>query len=366
MKNKITILGSGQTAMIAAIMLANRGYNIDILDDKPLAQSHFALLRFKTKQIEEETGISCEEVEIKKAIYFDGKIHNESNIKMDNLYAKKVTSKIQKRSIGSLGVGKRYIPPMDFFDQLINKCRKLNVNFNQVANLNNFLELFLEDIQEDSTIISTLPMPKMHQLVNQLDINFDFEKVYVVEFEVPNCNVHQTIYYPTILDSTNNPAYRISVIGNNIKCEISENTMKEFWNPEEQNTQNEELPATKEFKFEKLLKNLDTQIWNSFGIEIGDHAVNDLVQNCLYNGVESTIKEQKFGKISPINEQLRQSIIYNLTKNHSIYSLGRFSCWKQILLDDVVQDVKKIENMIKIKNLSGYEASKIMASSIQL
>ena len=360
MTNKINILGAGQTSMLAGIMLANRGYQVEILDEKPMKQTHFALLRFKTKDIEEETGIKCEEVEIKKAIYYHGQIYNESNIKFDNLYSQKVTGKIQRRSIGKLGIGKRYIPPVDFFDQLIDKCKKLGVEVRQTP--------YLDDICKDklkiAPVISTLPMPKMHKLVHQEEIKFDFEKVVVVEFAIPNCNVNQTIYYPSN-SSLREPAYRISVVSNNIKCEISEETLKEF------QTYDDNFNATS-FEFQKLLENLDSQIYNSFGISLPEQSVESAVQDCLVNGVETVIKEQKFGKISPLNEQLRHSIIYNLTKQYGIYSLGCFSCWRQIMLDDVVKDVKSIENLLKLENfllklenLSGYESARTMAARLE-
>lgn len=362
---KINILGAGQTSMLAAIMLANRGHKVEIIDDKPLKQSHFALLRFKTKNIEEETGIKCEEVEIKKAIFYEGNIYNESNIKFDNLYSQKVTGKIQRRSIGNLGIGKRYIPPADFFQQLEEKCSKLGVltsidpNLDLRKDLYNYCNVY--HFNETKTI-STLPMPNVYKAVCDQEIQFDFEKVYVVEFNLKDCNVHQTIYYPSCIHSVQ-PAYRISVVGSNIKCEISADTIKSFFDTDSKCLFRGELP-TKTFKFESLLRNLNSQIYESFGIEIGDQTVDQIVQDCLFEGTESVIKEQKFGKISPIDEHIRHSIIYNITKQYGIYSLGRFSCWRQIMLDDVVKDVKSIERMIRIENLSSYEAAKNLASSI--
>lgn len=353
MTNKINILGAGQTSMIAGIMLANRGYQVEILDDKPMKQTHFALLRFKTKDIEEETGINCEEVEIKKAIYYHGQIYNESNIKFDNLYSQKVTGKIQRRSIGSLGIGKRYIPPVDFFDQLLEKCNKVGVKIADPEDVD--MEFILENRagKIKDKFISTLPMPKLYKTVHNEEVKFDFEKVFVVEFDIPKCNVHQTIYFPES-NSIKEPAYRISVVGSNIKCEISQESMKEFHDFETETT----------FHFQKLLENLDTQIYNSFGISLPEEAVESAVNKCLFEGIDTVIHEQKFGKISPINEQLRHSIIYNLTKQFGTYSLGRFSCWRQIMLDDVVKDVKKIENLLKLENLSGYEAARNMASKL--
>lgn len=358
MTNKINILGAGQTSMLAGIMLANRGYQVEILDEKPMKQSHFALLRFGSKAIEEETGIKLEEVEIKKAIFYDGQIHNQSNIKFDNLYSQKVTGKIQRRSIGNLGVGKRYIPPADFFDQLEKKCEKLSIEFKQITELSKYHpSKFLRDFTgfAGEKTISTLPMPKMYKFVHPEEVKFDFEKVYVVEFTIDNCNVHQTIYYPS--KSLNDPAYRISVVGNSIKCEISQETIKEFYDYDKEFKANN-------FKFQELLERLDTQIYTSFGISLPEEIVESAVQKCLFDGVDKVIHEQKFGKISPLNEQLRHSIIYNLTKQYGIYSLGRFSCWRQIMLDDVVQDVKRIENFLKLENLSGYQSAKNMAARL--
>ena len=55
---------------------------------------------------------------------------------------------------------------------------------------------------------------------------------------------------------------------------------------------------------------------------------------------------QKYGKILPIDERLRKDFIFYLTKEHNIYSLGRFATWRQLLLDDVVKDVAVIENFL--------------------
>lgn len=346
MKKNIQILGFGQTSMIAGIMLTNRGYQVEIIDNKPLTQTHFALLRFKTKAIEQETGIKLEEVEIKKGIYADGKIFNESNIKFDNFYSKKVTGKIQKRSIGNLSTGKRYTPPVDFFDQLIKKCKKLDIKITNDADID--LKLTTREIinKPSTHFISTLPMPKLYKMVHNEDVEFEFDKVFVVEFIIDECDVHQTIYYP--LNEPSNPAYRISIVGNIMKCEISENSMKYY----------KEIYL---YKFQNLLYNLKQQIERSFGISITNH-----IENYLSAGVENVVKEQKFGKISPIDEDLRQKIIYNLTKKFQIYSLGRFACWRQIMLDDVVKDVKRIENLLKIENLSDYDALKKITAEMPI
>jgi hypothetical protein len=52
---------------------------------------------------------------------------------------------------------------------------------------------------------------------------------------------------------------------------------------------------------------------------------------------------QKYGKLSPIDEQKRRAFILAMTDQYRVYSLGRFATWRQILLDDVVKDVQVIE-----------------------
>jgi hypothetical protein len=64
---------------------------------------------------------------------------------------------------------------------------------------------------------------------------------------------------------------------------------------------------------------------------------------------------QKYGKILPIDERLRKEFIFYLTKEHGIYSLGRFATWRQLLLDDIVPDIGIIDKFISQD--SAYDAS---------
>ena len=55
---------------------------------------------------------------------------------------------------------------------------------------------------------------------------------------------------------------------------------------------------------------------------------------------------QKYGKIRPINEELRKEFIYEMTDTYKIYSVGRLATWRQLLLDDVVEDIAIVEEFI--------------------
>jgi hypothetical protein len=62
--------------------------------------------------------------------------------------------------------------------------------------------------------------------------------------------------------------------------------------------------------------------------------------------------QQKYGKIAPIDERFRRSSIVQLTTQHKIFSVGRFATWRNILLDDVVNDLAVVKRLI---HSSAYE-----------
>jgi hypothetical protein len=61
---------------------------------------------------------------------------------------------------------------------------------------------------------------------------------------------------------------------------------------------------------------------------------------------ELHVKEQQYGKLLPIDNNLRKQFILYLTDQYRIYSLGRFATWRQILLDDIVSDLNVLEQLI--------------------
>ena len=57
--------------------------------------------------------------------------------------------------------------------------------------------------------------------------------------------------------------------------------------------------------------------------------------------------EQRFGKIEPIADDERKSLLFRITHEHGVYSLGRFATWRNILLDDVVDDIVAIKRLAR-------------------
>ena len=62
--------------------------------------------------------------------------------------------------------------------------------------------------------------------------------------------------------------------------------------------------------------------------------------------------DQKYGKIIDINPDIRRSIMSSLTHELDIYSLGRYATWRNILLDDVFEDIIKIRDLMKLDSYS--------------
>ena len=61
-------------------------------------------------------------------------------------------------------------------------------------------------------------------------------------------------------------------------------------------------------------------------------------------------KWQKYGKLLPTDNKARKDFILAATDLYNVYSLGRFATWRQLLLDDIVNDVPIIESMIEGKD----------------
>ena len=69
------------------------------------------------------------------------------------------------------------------------------------------------------------------------------------------------------------------------------------------------------------------------------------IKTTMLTDIETS--EQEYGKIMPIDEKLRKEFIYQMTTKYNIYSVGRFATWRQLLLDDVVEDIQHIEHFIR-------------------
>ena len=291
------IAGAGLAGLIAGNIFRN--YSPRIIErQKSLPNNHKAILRFRDQSVSKATGIEFKKVKVRKAIAYQGEWLSRSNPKVANLYSIKVTGKVQSRSCWNLNDSERYVSPEDFIEKISNG---LKIEYNETLHKSMF---------DGQPIISTIPMPAMMDLVGWKDKpEFPFRSIWscwcnIKDYDV---SVNQTIYYPDLKD----PYYRASVLGNKFVLEYNQ----EPWQ-----------------SHEDILSVLS----KDFGL---DTEVTDI-----------NVKKQKYGKISAIDDNLRKEFLYYLTREFNVYSLGRFATWKQIILDDVVDDANKVMKLVNVED----------------
>lgn len=286
------ILGAGLSGLIAAAVNPQAKVFEASSRDK---QSHRAVLRFRTPAVGDAVGIPFRKIRVYKNIWVDGKFH-EPNIQLSNLYSYKVAGGYFDRSIWKTDAVDRYIAPEDFILRLID----------QVGDRVEW-ETPVEELPKDKAIISTIPMNRMLALAGIAKpdtVEFKFSPIRVQRFRVKDADVFQTIYYP----SPSTAAYRASITGNLLIVESVDDAG---------------------YVSSDLLEVLD-----SFGLTEDDIEVID--EN----------HKQSYGKIAPIDENFRRFVVEILSQKHGIYSLGRFATWRNILLDDVLQDLNVVKRLI--------------------
>lgn len=264
---------------------------------------HKALLRFRSTKVADAVGIDFRRVRVHKGIWDANGKFVEPNIFLSNIYSQKVIGRLADRSIWNLEPVDRFIAPEDFIHQLAERCRG-RIRWNTPVDS----EMIMQNNVDGVPAISTLPMPLMARLVGRDDAPiFTSAGITVKRWRVPNADVFQTIYFTDM--GTN--LYRASITGDLLIAEYAG-------------------------------KADDYPLWEPFGLD-----ENDLVP------IETT--SQRFGKIAPIDSAWRKQFIFSLTTNHNIFSLGRFGTWRNLLLDDVIDDVNVIK---KLMNASGYERNR--------
>jgi len=302
------IFGSGMAGLLAASVLRRHEPVVYEAQDS-LPNNHAALLRFRSQAVSEATGIPFREVDVIKGIVIQNELCSETTIEANNRYSRKVTGKILSRSSVNLAPSKRFIAPPNFIEQC---SRGADIRFGNRIGLTNLKP------SDGSPIISTLPMPVLMDIVGWPEDqrpDFDFLPIWSYSFDIPiECDVYQTVYFPDEFRSY----YRASITGN-------------------------------KFILEFIERPVDTEIAGELSI----HLLKKFFGIDIPIRPEGELKFQKFGKLQPADEEKRRNFIIAMTEQHNIYSLGRFATWRQILLDDVVNDIKVISQFID--NKTAYE-----------
>lgn len=302
------IVGAGMAGLMAAQML--RRHRPHIREAQPdLPHNHSALLRFRTDAASRATGIPFRRVWVHKGVVDHNGPRGNVTLRDANQYSYKVTGELHSRSILSIEGGERYIAPANFISLL---AEGLNFQFDAPLT-----DRFLAQLDQDSDpVISTIPMPTLMRIGGwnpEITPDFRWQEIWTVRgfIEEPKADLYQTLYFPDPAV----PWYRISITGDEV---IAESTMK-----------------AGDLEFLSLLTTKYFGLPDKAEIRWTD-------PRC-----------QQYGKLNPVDDQKRRAFILAMTDRYRIYSLGRFATWRQILLDDIVQDVHIIEKFITERDAYG-------------
>lgn len=307
------IIGAGMSGLLAGQYFRSLQPTI-IERQKSLPNNHKALLRFRSGVVSDLSGIQFKKVKVDKMINYKEEHITEPNLFLNNLYSQKVTGTISNRSAMNLSSAERFIAPEDFIQRLSNG---LDIEYRVDAKPS----IVRQIIDSSEPLISTMPVSSLASLLNyDLDAKLKTRPIWTfsVDIRTPDCEVYQTVYYP----NPKLPIYRISITGNRVIAEFNED------------------PSTVSSWGSKTLGNIMHFLEIDFGIE----AIRGRYWNT--NG-----GYQQYGKLIPDTSGKVKRFLGWATRNHNIYSLGRWGTHRQILMDDVVHDLSVINRMI---NSDGY------------
>ena len=316
MKKKILILGSGIAGCIAYHTFRSESVQIIEAKEKPKDKidHHAAIMRLRNEDVAKFIGADCKKISITKAIYYQGKVEVQSNLQLNNLYSIKLYDEIGKRSILNLNQSERFILTNGFPipENIIFGERVIKINKNEVITAGG-------NSYDFDFCISTLPMSILYDQIAPPNfdepIGFHSSEIYVIRFSIEiSCSVNQTIYYP----DKNIPIYRITL-------------------------QNKVVIVESIKKFDKALIDYSISLFcKSFGIDA--QYLSSLPE-------ENSQSELKIGKIRSIPENMRIRYILWLTDHLNVYSFGRFSVWKPLRTDELLDDISKIKKIISAKDV---------------
>ena len=295
------IIGSGIAGKMAAGYFKNFRPQIYEARREDEGSSHKAIMRFRDDKIGLLLGASLEKVNVSKAIYYKGKFV-EHNPMVMNLYSVKVARGIYSRSIHLMDSVDRYIAKESFDAPLTNYGYELDkIEPNRCIFSNG-------EIIDYDICISTIPLPIVCKAAgfDTFDVEMISYPIYVTrtKVNVPS-NVYQTIYFP-------DP--KLSVYRASLEC------------------QNFIIESDSQY-----IENEIPEICSAFGLH----------QDNIEEKEEFT---QDNGKIIDMDDSIRKHLILELTEKFSIYSLGRYATWRNITSDVLLDDLPKIENMMKLSS----------------
>lgn len=307
------IIGAGLAGLIAGNLLRHLKPELYEAQERS-PDNHGALLRFRTPAVAEAVAQNFRKVRVAKGWFsYDsgGVLGTPPPIPIVNQYAHKVTGRVLPRSIMNMDSADRWVAPGNFIEVLLNRLPDddgIRLGY----------PVMMADIKRwhdnGHAIISTMPMPSLMTLVGwETELEFISQAITSVRttIEYPLVDVFQTVYYPG-----RERWYRASITSRTLITEY-------IW---------DDIPSLTDLDLNQL------RICRDFGLPVDS-------ENFALGSTR--VRHQSSGKLAPVTDEAeRRAFILAMTDQYGIYSLGRFATWRQILLDDLIQDIRLIERMI--------------------
>ena len=297
-RNEMIIAGSGMAGLLAANMLHRRA-PVVVEVQSELPHNHSAVLRFRSPDVGNILGIPFRKVSmIKTALPWRNPIADALAYSMKNTG----TMRSDRSIIAGMTAAERYIAPGDL---IIRMSAPADIRFGTAC-----------DFKGEGPFISTIPMPALMKALDYPDQpEFHWRPAMNVKATITNCDAYISLLVP----DPALPFSRISITGDELIIEV---------------------PGTGAVDEYTILR----QAVDLLGIPP--------ISVC---GVH--VHQSRYAKLLPIDEDQRRDFMFWATDQHSIFSLGRFACWRPgLLLDDLVQDIRKIDGWLDRK--SRYDAAR--------
>lgn len=292
------VVGAGLGGLIAASQFPTAA--IFEKAESP-TEPHQALLRFRSDAVAKATGVEFRKVRVWKAVWDGIRLKSAPELRDMNLYSAKVIGKLTNRSIGDCSPVDRWIAPMDFHAQLQRRyLSRIHWGVNVTSP---------REFTGESPTISTMPLPILSEALGDESpadgVSFPRSSISVIRFKLRDSDIFQTVYV-----SEDSPLYRLSVTGETVIAEF-------------------------------VTMPMDSMIYILPVLTAMGIAESRIRWETI------TEREQQYGKIAQCSDDSqRRALIIHLTMKYNIYSLGRFATWRNILLDDYIQDIEHIRHMI--------------------
>lgn len=291
----MNVIGAGLAGLLAGVMLRSDLAAVWEAQNT-VPNNHGAVLRFRSSVVGDTVGVPFKKVKVLKAS------HHYMNPVADAFwysYKTNGTWAIRSSITATSELIERYIAPHDLISRM---ASHINGKLRLGARVNEGL------FSDGNPIISTIPMPALMAQLRWRDIpKFRSVGNRVISFTVPGLDAYASLYVP---DPDMTPT-RISITGDKVIIEMPSEVSEE------------PLPII-------------TDALSLIGIDPFKVDGTTIVKD----------ETSSYAKILPIDEDVRKRFIVWASREHNIYSLGRYATWRpNLLLDDVVNDVRVIQRL---------------------